>query len=111
MSRSLSRLGHTIRRELDSSFFTSRLRLTAHLASLQLNPIAQRLAPIRPLSTSRRIESAFSDASIYADDGPPPVSVKTVSSSEIELLDGELPSESGAKLWRDTLLTISALIR
>lgn len=32
--------------------------------------------------------STFADASIYGDEAPPPVSVKTVGSSEIELLDG-----------------------
>ena len=34
--------------------------------------------------------SSLADASIYADEGPSPVAVKTVSSSEIELVDGVL---------------------
>ena len=32
--------------------------------------------------------SSLAEASIYADETPPPVAVKTVSSSEIELVDG-----------------------
>jgi hypothetical protein len=32
--------------------------------------------------------SSLAEASIYADETPPPVAVKAVSSSEIELVDG-----------------------
>lgn len=47
--------------------------------------------------------SAFADASIYGDEAPPPVSVKTVGSSEIELLDGAHSDHDSFRVgWRMT---------
>ncbi|KAF8312231.1 DUF498-domain-containing protein [Clavulina sp. PMI_390] len=92
MARPLSRLSHTVRKELQISLLLSRRSsISRHLISSPSavsRPTSARLVGARTLSTSVPSRSSLADASIYADDGPPPVSVKTVTSTGVELLDG-----------------------
>lgn len=94
-------------RTLNPSFFTVTLRpllpnlsSSQSLRSLSFLRNAARQSSIQGLTSSHRATfapsgkrsmSLLGDHSIYGDEAPPPVSIKSVSPSEIELVDGSSP--------------------